>query len=77
MPVLPNSVSQTSGDFAGWEWLPEEPFDALVGPFYHRFLPDGSVECAFETTQKNANGLQVIHGGALMTFADYCVFVTA
>lgn len=76
-PPIANSVHITSGEFAGWHWLPKEPFDTLVGPFYHRWCPDGTVECVFDTQEKNTNGLGIIHGGALMTFADYCLFVTA
>jgi uncharacterized protein (TIGR00369 family) len=76
-PPIPDSVCLTSGAFAGWYWLPKEPFDALVGPFYHRWCADGVVECVFDAQEKNTNGLGIIHGGALMTFADYCLFVTA
>jgi acyl-coenzyme A thioesterase PaaI-like protein len=38
---------------------------------------DGRVRCAFRVEQKHLNGLRNVHGGAFMTFADYCLFAFA
>jgi uncharacterized protein (TIGR00369 family) len=70
-----NSVD--AGEFAGWLHVPGEAFNDHAGPFYHRHEADGSVLCGFRTAQHNSNGLGIIHGGCLLTFADYCLFVTS
>lgn len=72
-----HSIPVTDGDFAGWEYLPKEPFDNHVGPFYHRPLSDGRVLCSFRAEEKNTNGIGLVHGGCLLTLADYCIFVTS
>lgn len=73
-----NMASQvTSGEFVGWQQLPAVEFNEHVGPFYHRFVVDGSVECAFRMESKNLNGEDIAHGGSLLTFADYCLYVAA
>ena len=65
------------GEFAGWSYYPEEPFEAgCAGPFFHRVDEQGPV-CAFRVEQKHMNGANVAHGGLLMTFADYALFVIA
>lgn len=66
-----------NGEFAGWLNVPREPFNDHAGPFFHRFEDDGSVLCGFRTAQHNANGLGIIHGGSLLTFADYCLFIVS
>lgn len=54
-----------------------DPFEELVGPLCLREDPDGSVRCAFEATSKHANTSGQIHGGMLMTFADYALCLAA
>ena len=71
---MPESENRNSAEI--WHELVGEPFDDLVGPFQHRQLADGSVVCRFQSSGKNTNGLGILHGGALMTFADYSLFVT-
>jgi uncharacterized protein (TIGR00369 family) len=63
------------GIWAGWyHWEPVDDFEEHAGPFYCQ--PDGdSVVCAFMPEAKNRNGGGNIHGGALMTFADYALFM--
>lgn len=67
--------TQTEGEFANWHYVSGEPFDELVGPFY--FKGSGSnLICAFRASARNGNKIDVVHGGALMTFADYSMYVS-
>lgn len=55
-------------------------FDAAedhAGPFYYRKLDDGRYECAFVAAQKNCNVNGLVHGGVLMTFADFSLCIAA
>lgn len=76
-PLRPGLAPVTSGEWAGWyHWEPVDSFEELAGPFYCQ--PDGdSVLCGFRPGDKNRNGGGNIHGGALMTFADYALFMIA
>jgi uncharacterized protein (TIGR00369 family) len=66
------------GTWAGWsKWTSQEPFEDYVGPFYARREPDGSITCGFRPEAKNLNGMGALHGGALVTFADYAIFLIA
>ncbi|MEQ1873723.1 MAG: PaaI family thioesterase [Ilumatobacteraceae bacterium] len=42
----------------------------MIGPFYFRTEKDGSTRGAFVPEGKHANGGGIVHGGALMSFAD-------
>ena len=65
------------GRWAGWyHWEPVDHFEEHAGPFYCQPEGDG-VLCAFQPEDKNRNGGGNIHGGALMTFADYALFMIA
>ena len=46
-------------------------------PFFFRRDEVGAVRCAIRIGEKHLNGGHFIHGGALMTFADYCPFAIA
>jgi acyl-coenzyme A thioesterase PaaI-like protein len=48
-------------------------FEVNNGPFWHR-EENGRVRCVFRVEQKHINGGGAVHGGCLMTFADYCLF---
>lgn len=64
----------TQGPFQGWKTWPEEPFEHdTAGPFYFRIDETGPV-CAFRAEHKHMNSGGVMHGGCLMTFADYALF---
>ena len=64
----------TDGPFAGWLTWPEEPFEHdVAGPFHFRVDEDGPV-CAFRAEHKHMNSGGVMHGGCLMTFADFALF---
>lgn len=71
----------TEGEWKGWlKWMPGDPFEDHVGPFYARRDPEGDgvgMVCAFRPKAHNCNGGGMIHGGTLMTFADYALFMIA
>lgn len=68
----------TEGEFAGWHTWPGEPFEHdTAGPFYMRQDDDGSMVAAFRAERKHMNAGGVVHGGALMTFADFALFALA
>lgn len=81
LPLRPGLAPVTEGPWAGWyHWEPADDFEDHAGPFYCRPEGDGPetpVVCAFLPEKKNRNGGGNIHGGALMTFADYVLFVIA
>jgi acyl-coenzyme A thioesterase PaaI-like protein len=65
------------GPWAGWsQWMPGDPFEDHVGPFYCRRDDQGMV-CGFMPSPHNCNGYGNIHGGTFMTFADYALFMIA
>ena len=57
-----------------WTFWHGDSFEAHSGPFYYRTNRDGRVRCAFRAEQKHVNGNQVVHGGCVLTFADYSLF---
>jgi uncharacterized protein (TIGR00369 family) len=65
------------GEWKGWIQFTSDPFEQLAGPFYHRRDENGSIRCAMRVGDTHLNGGGFIHGGALMTFADYCLFAIA
>jgi acyl-coenzyme A thioesterase PaaI-like protein len=69
----------TSGPFAGWLSWGEglDPFETLCGPLCFRTEAEGRVRAAFQPETKHLNGGGVVHGGALMTFADFSLFALA
>jgi acyl-coenzyme A thioesterase PaaI-like protein len=67
----------TEGEFAGWQTWSGDNFETHNGPFWHRKEADGSVRCAFRIEKKHLNGASNLHGGAFMSFADYCLFAIA
>jgi uncharacterized protein (TIGR00369 family) len=68
----------TEGEWEGWRCYPGgDPFEDLAGPFYFRIGDDGRPVCAFRAEHKHMNGGGFMHGGCVMTFADFCLFVIA
>ena len=66
------------GEFAGWRtWDGVDPFEDQSGPFYFREDEAGRVTAAFRAEKKHMNGGGFMHGGCMMTFADYCLFAIA
>jgi acyl-coenzyme A thioesterase PaaI-like protein len=65
----------TEGEWAGWSYYPGgDPFEDLAGPFYCRIDEAGERVCAFRAEHKHMNGGLFMHGGCVMTFADFCLF---
>jgi uncharacterized protein (TIGR00369 family) len=62
------------GEFKGWLGWDDDAYESLTGPFYFRQEPDGAVRCAFRAAKKHMNGGGAMHGGCMMTFADFCLF---
>jgi uncharacterized protein (TIGR00369 family) len=66
------------GEWAGWwAWTETDPYEDVVGPFHWRRQDDGAVRCAFRAQTRHMNGYGFMHGGCIMTFADYALFVIA
>ena len=60
------------------KWGFEEPFEDHAGPFYMKINPDtGRHLSAFIPEKRHMNGGSFLHGGMLMAFADYALFVIA
>lgn len=76
----PSEQPQTvpDGPFAGWlTWgAGGDPFETAIGPFYFKPEP-ARVRCAFVPRREHLNGSGAIHGGALMSFADFALFALA
>ena len=71
----------TEGEWAGWSHFePADRFEDHTGPFYCKpdgAAPDAGVVCGFVPESKNCNAGGNVHGGAVMTFADYALFMIA
>ena len=64
-------------EFASWNRFEGDPFEAVNGPFYYRKRNDGSIQCAFRAEKKHMNIHGAMHGGCMMTFADFALFSIA
>jgi uncharacterized protein (TIGR00369 family) len=62
-------------------FVPSDPFEDRVGPFYFRISGDarkpGSVHCVLPTHPRHGNYAGGVHGGATLTFADYALCLVA
>lgn len=65
------------GEFAGWRYWQGDPFETRSGPFYYRREDDGSYVSAFRAEPRHMNGGGFMHGGCMMTFADFALFAIA
>jgi acyl-coenzyme A thioesterase PaaI-like protein len=64
-------------DLSGYNVFdPSDPFEDYVGPVYYRRLDHG-VHCLLPTEPRHANGGSALHGGVLLTFADYALCAAA
>lgn len=72
-------VTLTEGPFAGWTtWShDDDPYETLIGPFYFKYDANGRAQCMFEPKPHHCNGGGSIHGGCLMSFADFSLFAIA
>jgi acyl-coenzyme A thioesterase PaaI-like protein len=71
MSKTPSETLAAAG-FRGWDGT--DPFEDYAGPYFYRKTETGAVICAFEAQPHHCNGGGFLHGGALMTFADYALF---
>jgi acyl-coenzyme A thioesterase PaaI-like protein len=76
-PNRPDLHVETEGEFKGWRTWSRDNFETHSGPFWHRVDENGRIQCAFRVGKKHLNGSGNVHGGCLMTFADYCLFALA
>lgn len=68
---------QEPGPFEGWlTWGGADPWESMTGPFYFIEEPTG-IRCAFQVERKHLNLMGTVHGGCLMTFADFSLFAIA
>lgn len=65
------------GEWAGWRLWETDPYETQSGPFYFREEEDGVIRCAFRAEAKHMNGGGFMHGGCVMTFADFSLFAIA
>ncbi len=56
--------------------LGSDPAEDYIGPFYFKEIESG-YDFAFRATQNHCNMTGIVHGGVLMTFADYCLCMVA
>ncbi|MBL8530303.1 MAG: PaaI family thioesterase [Hyphomonadaceae bacterium] len=66
------------GPMKGWlTWNQDaDPFEAAIGPFCFR-AEGGAFRAGFFPTPSHLNNGGIIHGGALMAFADFALFIIA
>jgi uncharacterized protein (TIGR00369 family) len=66
------------GPLKGWTTWGKgaDPFETANGPFCFLAAEDG-VRCAFQPRREHLNGAGALHGGALMSFADFSLFAFA
>ena len=72
------AIELKEGPFAGWmTWgAGSDPFETANGPYCFK-LENGVARCAFQPRREHLNGGGAIHGGALMSFADFALFSIA
>ena len=78
MSEITGPTTLTVGPFAGWSTWSQgaDPFETAIGPFCYRTEADGLV-AAFLPRREHLNGGGTVHGGALMSFADFSLFAIA
>ena len=66
------------GEWAGWKRRERgDLYEGLVGPFFWRRDETGALRGAFRAEKRHMNGAGFMHGGCLMTFADFLLFMIA
>lgn len=71
-------MKKPTGRLAEYQsWDGTDPFEDHAGPYYFKRVESGDILCAFEAKPHHCNGGGFLHGGSLMTFADYSLFAIA
>ena len=72
-----NAALCEEGEFVGWHHWNHDPFETRSGPFFMPREADGTYLSAFRATKQHMNGAGFMHGGCLLTFADFALFAIA
>jgi len=56
------------------KWYETEPFEDFVGPFFYKKNKNNYIS-AFECKDHHLNAMGSLHGGMIMSFIDYTMFV--
>ncbi|MEO1488974.1 MAG: PaaI family thioesterase [Pseudomonadota bacterium] len=72
-----SAAEASSGEFAGWRYWNHDPFENSAGPFFMRREEDGTYLSAFRAEDRHMNGAGSMHGGCMLTFADFALFAIA
>lgn len=76
-PPFPGLAPATDPHWPGWyKWNGVDPFEDRTGPFFVRSGATGA-ECGFRAGPGHLNGHGFVHGGSLLTFADFALFMIA
>lgn len=76
-PIKGNFIRVEDGPWQGWwKWAGHDPFEDSTGPFFVK-RDEGGIVTGFIPETKNLNGHGIVHGGSLMTFADFSLFMVA
>lgn len=67
----------TEGEWAGWKTWQHDAYETRSGPFYFREDETGTSVSAFRAGPEHMNGGGFMHGGCMMTFADFALFSIA
>ena len=71
------AVKASGGEFDGWYHWNHDAFETQSGPFFMKQQVDGSYLSAFRAQDRHMNGAGFMHGGCLLTFADFALFAIA
>ena len=82
-------MPDTLPDLASWGidlsrytvFVPPDPFEDHVGPFFFQLQGDarkaGAVHCVLPTLPRHGNYMGGVHGGGILTLADYALCIVA
>ena len=77
-PTYDLGPPMADGAWAGWSsWAGSEPFEEFIGPLYAKRDADGRMITGCLAEPKLMNGGGGVHGGALLSLADYSLFMLA
>lgn len=74
---MSTAITIETGQWAGWKTWPKDTWETGSGPFYSRKDESGRIVARFIAEPRHMNGGGFMHGGCLLTFADYACFAIA